>query len=173
MKLPLPCRFGEKALCEGEILTLIGADWFKWTQGIEYTYFFEFSSFWHDVKFYTTYQKEQPCYFEIPDKLLVDGPIKDKGYPLKGKGYTDGIRYKNGKTYVDFIMTSNYFMHIKVECDNKGLYQKQGNIIYPFNWDEEKSKNATLKAFQTSNNEQTHMKPRERDFKQLTLFEII
>ena len=87
MRIPLPCRFGESALCNGRSLPLMGVEWFEWTKGMEYTYF---------------------------------------------------IKYKNSKTYMEFIMSNYYFAHIQVQCDENGMYLPDGEIIFPMSWDEKK-----------------------------------
>ena len=85
--------------------------------------------------------------FTIPDGILKDRPIIEHGYPLRGRGHASGIRYEGEKTYIDFIITSGYCQHIKVQCDDKGIYVPDGNIIFPLTWDDEKKKNAVLKRF--------------------------
>lgn len=144
MNIPIPCNFGDKAQCNSRQLPFVGVDWFKWTKGVEYTYFFLTSDTWHSVDFYTTFENVQPFHFTIPDNLLIDTFIKDRGYPLKGRGYANGIHYQNGKTYIDFIMTSNYMAHIRVECDKNGLYVPNGDIIFPTSWDTAEKKGRVL-----------------------------
>lgn len=146
MNIPLPCRFGDYAECHNRKLPFIGVSWFEWEKGMEYTYFFQTSNEWQPVDFYTTFKKVQPYEFSISDNLLTDGSIKDKGYPLKGKGYVNGIRYESGKMYAEFIITSNYFEHIKVQCNNEGIYLPEGDIIFPIGWDEEKKSRAVFKS---------------------------
>lgn len=146
MKIPIPCEFGEYAECNNKMLPFVGVDWFKWTQGMEYTYFFKVNNEWHNTDFYTTYKKEQKSSIEIPNELLEDTFIKDRGFPLKGKGYATGVFYKDGKTYIDFIISSNYFEHIRVQCDKNGVYVKNGDIIFPTGWDTKKKEKAVLKS---------------------------
>lgn len=148
MKIPLPCNFWEKADCNGRELPLKGVSWFKWTKGTEYTYFFETSSDWNPTDFYTTFQDKQPCFMEIPNVLVTDGYIKNKGYPLKGSGYANGIMKIKGNLYINFIMTSRFLLNIKVQCNNNGIYIPGGDIIFPPSYDtEEKRKNALLKSY--------------------------
>ena len=148
MRIPLPCNFGDSAKCNGKLLPLNGVHWFQWTERIEYTYFFAKNDVWHDTAFYTTFDVMQPCGFTIPDSLLIDRPIKEHGYPLKGRGYASGVDYRNGKTYIDFTMTSAYLTRIKVQCDDEGRYVEGGDIIFPLSFDtEEKKKGAVLKAY--------------------------
>lgn len=148
MRIPLPCNFGDSAKCNGKLLPLKGVSWFMWTKGMEYTYFFSRNDFWHDTDFYTTFDVRQPCEFRILENLLTDRLIKEHGYPLKGRGYACGIDYKNEKLYIDFLMTSSYFAHIRVQCDDNGKYVKGGDIIFPPSWDTaEKREEAVLKAY--------------------------
>lgn len=134
-------------MCNGKMQPLKGVSWFKWSRGMEYTYFFSVNSKWNTSDFYTTFESIQPFEFTIPDKLLIDDFIKYKGYPLKGRGFANGIHYKNGKTYIDFIMTDRYFAHIKVQCDDEGKYIPNGDIIFPTAWDtEEKQERVLLKS---------------------------
>lgn len=147
VKIPLPCNFGNIANCEGKQLPLIGVSWFRWGRGMEYTYFFSVDNPWNDSRFYTTYLTEQPYSFYIPDGLLTEKKIQEHGYPLKGTGYAFGVFYINSKTYIDFIMTSNYFAHINVQCDGAGHYVPGGDIIFPPSWDtEEKQERVLLKS---------------------------
>lgn len=172
MKIPLPCMFGESAGCNGKNLSFKGVAWFKWTRGMEYTYFFFTGNEWHPTDFYTTFSNDQPCFFEVPDSLLVDTFFKDRGYPLKGRGYADGISFLNGKTYVDFIITSNYFAHIKVQCDETGAYVPHGDIIFPPRWDtEEKTERAILKSYNFIKGDPLVVKAPEP--RQITIFDFL
>lgn len=172
MKIPIPCNFGDFSDCKGRLLRLIGVSWFRWSHGMEYTYFFAVNDYWHDTSFYTTYKSEQPYYFEIPNDLLIDRYIKDHGYPLKGSGYACGVNYRDGKMYIDFLMTSNYFAHINVQCDNKGIYVPGGDIIFPKSWDtEEKKDSAVLKGYKTVKNTETELCVQE--VKQISIFDFM
>ena len=142
MNIPLPCKLGSMADCNRKQLQLIGVSWFLWSSGMEYTYYFK-----NSTEFYTSTDSKQPFHFEISDSLLKDIPIKEHGFPLRGRGHVMGIDYKDGKIYVEFIITSNYFEHIRVECDSKGIYVPGGNIIFPPGWDTEKTERAILKSF--------------------------
>lgn len=140
MRIPLPCKLGEKY----NESTLSGMMWYHWRRGIEYTYFFKQNSF--NTDFYTTYETNQPEYMDIPDALLEDTFIKSRGYPLKGRGYAMGLKFHNGKIFMEFIITSSYLEHIFVECDASGNYVKNGEILFPVNWDtEEKQQRILLK----------------------------
>lgn len=172
MKIPMPCEFGERAECNGKYLPLKGVTWFKWTKGTEYTYFFEENNKWDNTDFYTTFQREQKNFFEIPDSLFEDTFIKERGYPLKGRGYAYGIFYYNEKTYIDFIISSNYLEHIKVQCDKNGLFVPGGDIIFPASWDtEEKRERAILKSYKFIKGEPLVIK--EPEPIQLNLFDFI
>lgn len=144
MKVPIPCKFGEKAICKNRMLPFAGVSWFRWTDGMEYTYFFSTSNFWCEYSFYTTFQNEHKQYFEVPDSFLSDGFIKEKGFPLKGRGYANGVSYKDKKFYIDFIMTSNYMSHIKIQCDEHCVYVDGGDIIFPPSWDTEEKRNRVM-----------------------------
>ncbi len=172
MNIPIPCEFGNYAECNNRQLLFCGVSWFKWTEGMEYTYFFSTSDKWHTFDFYTTFDCVQPFEFTIPDKLLIDDFIKNKGYPLKGRGYANGVDYLDGKTYIDFIMTDKYLSHIKVQCDKNGEYIPNGNIIFPPSWDtEEKKERAILKSIKFIQGES--LKIKEPQPKQLSIFEFI
>lgn len=172
MKVPIPCEFGEKALCKNRMLPFAGVSWFKWTEGIEYTYFFTTSDSWHMFDFYSTFQNEQKQYIEVPDSLLLDGFIKEKGFPLKGRGYATGISYKDEKFYIDFIITSNYLSHIKIQCNEHCAYVHGGDIIFPPSWDtEEKKERAILKSIKIIKGQPLEIKPPEPI--QLSLFDFI
>lgn len=147
MKIPIPCKFGDKAECEGRLLTFVGVSWYEWSWGMNYTYFFSVGNFWHDTTFYSTYEKNQPCAFVIPDRLLIEKAIKEHGYPLKGRGYAFGVNYEDGRTYIDFIITTHYHCHINVQCDEEGDYVPNGDIIFPRAWDDEKRRDIVLKSF--------------------------
>ena len=172
MKIPIPCKFGDIAKCKQRMLTFNGVSWFEWSKGLEYTYFFHVSDKWHTTDFYTTYKCEQSCSIDIPDNLLVDGLIKEKGFPLRGRGYANGVYYKNGKLYIDFIITSNYLEHIKVQCDTHCAYITGGDIVFPPSWDtEEKQERAILKSIKIISGEPLVIK--EPEPKQLSIFDYI
>ena len=62
MKIPIPCEFGNYAECNNRQLPFSGVSWFKWTEGMEYTYFFDTNDKWDPVDFYTTFDNVQPLY---------------------------------------------------------------------------------------------------------------
>lgn len=147
MKIPLPCEFGKVSNCNGKLLPLQGVQWFQWQRGIEYTYFFVQNSIWYPTDFYTTFEKNQPFEIEIHDSMLIEKPIREHGFPLRGSGRATGIYFIKGKLYMDFIITSNYYEHIRVHCDSNGEYVPNGDVIFPKNWDTEKKARALLKSF--------------------------
>ena len=172
MQIPIPCEFGNYAECNNRQLPFSGVSWFKWTEGMEYTYFFDTNDKWDPVDFYTTFDNVQPFNITIPDELLIDDFIKYKGYPLKGRGYAYGIKYSDGKTYIDFIMTDKYLAHIKVQCDKNGEYIPNGDIIFPTAWDtEEKQERVILKSMKFIQGEP--LKIKEQQPKQLSIFDFI
>ena len=59
MKVPLPCKLGDISECNGRKLQLKGVSWFKWTKGMEYTYFFHKNDKWHNTDFYCTFDDNQ------------------------------------------------------------------------------------------------------------------
>lgn len=146
MKIPLPCKFGDRIECNGKLLPLKGVSWFQWQDGMEYTYFFDRNNLWNPTDFYTTFEKNQPHEIEIKDSLLMEIPIREHGYPLRGRGRATGNFFVNDKLYIDFIITSNYLEHIRVQCDAHGEYIPKGDIIFPIGWDEEKKGRALLKS---------------------------
>lgn len=155
MRVPLPCRFGDLAECKGKLLPLCGVSWFQWMKGMEFTYFFKRNIIWHEMDFYTTFDEEQPYGFTVSDELLSDGLVKERGYPLKGRGHASGIYYENEKIYMEFILTSLYHFPVKVQCDDDGKYVKGGDIILPPNWNTEEKRKKIL--YKNSFNRQTMM----------------
>ena len=86
--------------------------------------------------------------------------------------FANGVYYKNGKLYIDFIITSNYLEHIKVQCDKHCAYITGGGIIFPASWDrEEKQEKAILKSIKIISGEPLVIK--EPEPKQLSIFDFI
>lgn len=141
MKVPMPCKLGENINC---IDRLVGVSWFKWSKGYEYTYYTtgELGS-----NIYVRENPDYPSSMIIPDFLVKDDTlIKDCGYPLKGRGHAYGICFIDGSLFMDFIITSNYYEHILVQCDENCEYVNGGRILFPPNWDTpEKQKRALLR----------------------------
>lgn len=172
MRIPMPCRFGEKADCNGKALLFKGVSWFKWSWGMDYTYFFAIDDKWHETKMYTSRNQDAPFEINIPDSLLIDKPIKEHGYPLKGSGYAHGVYYADEKMYIDFIMTSSYFAHIRAQCNEKFYYVPNGDIIFPPSWDTaEKKEGAILKSYSPILNKAEVKK--EAENVQLSIFDFI
>lgn len=48
MIIPIPCKFGEKALCNGKRLVFKAVSWYKWFSGMEYTYYFEDGTWFYE-----------------------------------------------------------------------------------------------------------------------------
>lgn len=136
MIIPIPCKLGEKSLCNGRILGFCGVDWFRWSSGIEYTYFFETGDFWHEANFYTGDGSGMSEYIEVDNALLSSFVLREKGFPLRGEGYVEGFRFKNGKTYAHILCETFYFSHHYVESDEKGRFVPGGNIIFQASWSE-------------------------------------
>lgn len=144
MRIPLPCKFGETFEYKGKSLKLHSVSWFDWSyKGLEFTYA-------TDKEFVTSTDIDQPEYMEIPDKMVKSCRIKDLGYPLKGTGYVDGIKFREDRLFADIIVESRYFAHILCECDESGKYKDGGKIRFPptpsFDTDE-KRKSAVLSKF--------------------------
>lgn len=172
MIIPMPYKLGDFINSNGLSRQFYGVNFYKWMGTMEYTYFFQAKTKNSSPDFYVSRLQEQPYSFVIPDLLTVDGPIKDKGYPLRSQGHVCGIYYKNNKTYVDFIITGNYYEHIRVQCDNSGKYIPNGDIIFPTGWDtEEKRERAILKSFKFITGDPLVIKDPES--RQLTIFDFI
>lgn len=144
MEIPLPCKFGEYKDCKGVNLPFVGVSWFRWSWGWDYTYFFRRSQKWNQSHFFTSDGKEMPHSFSVPDFLLADGLLREKGLPFKARGYATGLYGENGKLYLDFLLTSHYFEHLKVECDESGMFVPLGDIIFPLSWDTKEKKESIL-----------------------------
>lgn len=136
MIIPIPCKLGEKALCNGKMLVFCGVDWFRWSSGMEYTYFFEAGDSWHETDFCTGDGAGMSKYIEVDNVLLSSFVLREKGFPLRGEGYVEGFRFKNGKTYAHILCETFYFSHHYVESDEKGRCVPGGNIIFQANWSE-------------------------------------
>lgn len=100
--------------------------WFQWSNGLEYTY--STPKGLVCVK-EALLQNETKCLI-LPDHYLTDGPFRDKGIPLRGTGYVDGLVLKKEKTYADIIISSRYFTHVKIELGKDSLYEN-GEIVFP------------------------------------------
>lgn len=175
MLIPIPCKFGEIADCNGKQRVFNHVSWFKWSKGFEYTYFFRTNNIWDCSDFYCSFSKEQPEYMEISDSLLLDAPIKDRGHPLKGVGYACGICYENGKLFMEFILTSNFYTHIKVECDKRGNYVSGGDIKFPPtpSWDTEEKREKIIYKSLRYVKKKTRVKALKQEFVQYDIYNYI
>ena len=82
------------------------------------------------------------------------------------------IGIQNGKTYIEFIITSNYLEHIKVQCDENGVFVPGGDIIFPTGWDtEEKKERTVLKSYKFI--KQEPLQVRKQEPVQLSIFDFI
>lgn len=176
MKIPLPCKFGTAAMCNGKRLPFVGVSWFQWSDGMEYTYYFRTNDYWHPSSFYVSKGIEQPESINIPDSLMIDTFIKERGFPLKGKGYVFGVFYENDDLFLDFVLTDNYNAHVKVQCDQEFKYIPNGRIIFPLNWDtEEKQERVLLKSYRFYSGEplKVTVKKEVEKNRQYTIFDYI
>ena len=107
MIISIPCKFGEKALCR-RMLVFCGVDWFRWSSGMEYTYFFETGDFWHEADFYTGDGAGMSKYIEVDNVLLSSFVLREKGLPLRGEGSVEGFRFKNGKKYDPILCETTF-----------------------------------------------------------------
>ena len=96
MIISIPCKFGEKALCR-RMLVFCGVDWFRWSSGMEYTYFFETGDCWHEADFYTGDGAGMSKYIEVDNVLLSSFVLREKGLPLRGEGSVEGSGSKTEK----------------------------------------------------------------------------
>lgn len=133
MRVPLPCRLGEKYTIDLSVHILTGVSWFKWTQGWEYTYYLypEFRGQYTNCEMILSDGSSFHEYINVRDDFLEDGVLAAGGYPLRGKGRLFGVYLQNGNLYAEIIVSSSYNIHIKVECDSTGQYLPAGKIIFP------------------------------------------
>lgn len=108
MIIPIPCKLGEKALCNGRMLVFCGVDWFRWSSGMEYTYFFETGDSWHETDFCTGDGAGMSKYIEVDNVLLSSFVLREKGFPLRGEGYVEGFRFKNGNMPISCAKLSTF-----------------------------------------------------------------
>lgn len=74
-------------------------------------------------------------YYEIDDSLLCDGFLKEKGFPIKGRGYVNGLSLIDDKLFAEIILTDKYLAHIYVEFNKNGKYEEGGSVVVPPSWD--------------------------------------
>lgn len=83
-----------------------------------------------------------------------------------------GLKYWEEKFYMEFIMSSMYNMHIKVQCNRNGVYVSDGDIIFPQSFDtEKKMEKAMLKSFKIIHDSPLEIKAPEPI--QLNIFDCI
>lgn len=144
MKLIVPCKLGDERKTLEGIKQFIGVTWFKWSDGMEFTYFYRNSEKWGTAYFETEKSPEYDMSYDICDNLLQDDFLKDKGYPVKGRGYIYGLKMINNELYAELLLTDKYFAHIYVQCDEQGIFREQGKIYVPPSWDTEEKKRSIL-----------------------------
>ena len=145
MIIQIPCKFVEKALCNGKRLVFKGVSWYKWSSGMEYTYYFETGSRWNPTSFYVSKGENFSEYIEVDDQLTSVFDFKEKNFPFRGKGYVDGICLINGQRYACVVSETFYWSHHKVQCDERGFYIQDGNILFQRNWNENQKDGILLK----------------------------
>lgn len=146
MNIPIPCELGDSIITQKGLKTLYGVTWFKWSDGMEYTYFYEEKKKWISSYFEVIKNPVYDYRCVINDILLKDGFLKDKGYPLKGRGYVSGYKLVNNELYAELILTDKYLAHIYVQCDKCGEYVTNGKIFVPPSWDTEQKQKSILLA---------------------------
>lgn len=85
MIIPIPCKFGEKALCNGKRLVFKGVSWYKWFSGMEYTYYFETGNRWNPTSFYVSKGENFFEYIEVDDQLTSVFDFKEKNSHFEEK----------------------------------------------------------------------------------------
>jgi len=55
--------------------------------------------------------------------------MSEHNYLYKGEGKMMGIDFLNDKLYADFCLSSSFFEHIKIECDEHGNYIPSGDVL--------------------------------------------
>ena len=146
MEVPIPCAFGEDADCEGRTLPFTGVSWFKWSSGMDYTYYFLTNNKWREYAMFSNKGTEYTKKLTIPDALLACGPMKDKGIPLKGRGRAWGVALKKERRYIDFIFPDDLYAHILVECNDRCEPIPGGDMIFPITWEEDRINRVLLKS---------------------------
>lgn len=150
MIIPLPCKLGENYITEKGIQRLTAVNWFKWSRGMEYTYFFQElnKNVWSTNHFEAFIEPNFDISCEINDSLIQNGFLKGKGFPIKGRGYAYGYKLISDELFVELILTDKYLAHIYVQCNENGDYVEGGRVIVPPSWDtEEKQKSIILSQY--------------------------
>ena len=148
MLIPIPCRLGDSYITEEGVKLLKHISWFKWSYGMEYTYFYkdENCGKWETSYFESFINPTYELFCEIKDVLLQDDFLKNRGYPLKGRGYAVGYEIIGGELYVELILSDKYLAHIYVQCNDTGEYMENGKIYVPPSWDTEEKQKSILPA---------------------------
>lgn len=142
--IPVPCRFGEPANIKDKMLPLKGVTWFKWTDGMEFTYYFDNDDKWHNTHFKCIMMPDFKEHYNIRDNLLINDFLKNKGYPVRGRGYAFGIALIEQHFCIEIILTDLYMAHIYLQCNEQGEYIENGNIYVPASWDTSDKKESIL-----------------------------
>lgn len=148
MRIPIPCKLGDSIMTKKGLKILCGVSWFQWTDGIEFTYFYENSE--KRGNKYFEYQKnpEYETSILINDSLLQNELLIKKSYPIKGRGYLYGLQKINGNLFAEIILTNVYFSHIYVQCNEDCAYVDGGEVLVPPSWDtKEKQYSIILKKY--------------------------
>lgn len=135
MQIPIPCELGEKLVTGKGEEVLKGVAWFKWSDGIEFTYHFERPDKWTAGHLFSVKEPDYELCYEVCDTLLIDGLLRLKGFPIKGKGYLYGLDLIRGCLFANLILTDCYFAHVYAACDKHGNYIDNGDILVPPSWD--------------------------------------
>ena len=135
MRVPVPYLLGEYA--QKEKKHFVGVSWFPWSSGMEFTYFFRPEGKWKTSDIIVEKEPEYRLGYEIDDALLQDGFLKEKGFPIKGRGYVSGFSYVDGEITADVILKDKYFSHIYIACTENGHYKENGKVYVPPSWDTE------------------------------------
>ena len=146
MNIPIPCALGDSVITRNGLRTLQGVTWFKWFDGMEFTYFYESTSKWNAGDFEVARRPAYDYKCFISDILLKDDSLKDRGYPLKGKGYAYGYKFVDGDLYVELILSDRYLAHVYVQCNECGDYLENGKVLVPPTWDTEEKQKSILLA---------------------------
>ena len=135
MEIKAPCKLGEFVDFGEEKRKFSSLIWFQWSDGLEYTYFFDSKGKWTSCTFFCEKNVEYPTQYHIDDSLLINEFLKSKDFPIKGRGFVSGLRAIDDKLYVEIILTDKYLAHIYAECNESGQYIENGTILVPPSWD--------------------------------------
>mgnify|MGYP000084375009 CR=1 FL=1 len=91
------------------MLVFCGVDWFRWSSGMEYTYFFETGDFWHEADFYTGDGAGMSKYIEVDNVLLSSFVLREKRLTSPRRRIRRRIPVQNGKKY-DPILCETFLL---------------------------------------------------------------